>query len=608
MIEWLRGRPTALLALMAALPLLVAAIVLLGRPWVPVLDMAMTELRVRDVGGKDSPLVGLPGRIGNFPDQGSHPGPWSFYLVAIVYRLSGSSAWSMELASVVINALAIIALTSIGRRRLGPSGALIMACVAALVVRGYGLTVLTHPWNPYFPVVLWLVAAIATWSVLAGDVALAPVVTITTVIAAQTHISYLPAALVLNGTIVVWLVGWILHERRNLRAGPVKPLAAMCGIAAFAWIPTLTQQLRDGRSEGNVAKLVRHFATDQPEPSIGFGPALELMTQHFDVVGVGWGLLVRDDAFVHQAGQAGRVSAIGIVVVACWTGAAIWAGRHRHRDLIALHTVVAITLLVGVFSTSRIFGKLWFYLTLWMSTTAVLALLAIVWTLWLVVSEWRAVIGVRGDRFLGAFAAVGAVATLLSLVAIGGHRPPEERFGSDVRDAIGPTAAALDAGLGDAVGPDGTYVIFWQESGAPGTKGYALLNELDRRGYRVGVHPPWRIPATSHRVVEPGTADAEVHIVSGGFVEAWRTRGFTEVIFQDQRTEAERARFDELARRVDRRLVEIERPDLVGSVDENIFRTSLEPGLPDDIVVDLDEMLRLGEPIAVFIAPPGSTG
>ncbi|MEO6571816.1 MAG: hypothetical protein ABIO83_09730, partial [Ilumatobacteraceae bacterium] len=86
MIDWLRRRPTVALGLLAAAPLVVAAIALLFRPWVPVLDMAMTEFRVRDVGGVHTPLVGLPGRIGNFPDQGSHPGPWSFYLIAPFYR------------------------------------------------------------------------------------------------------------------------------------------------------------------------------------------------------------------------------------------------------------------------------------------------------------------------------------------------------------------------------------------------------------------------------------------------------------------------------------------------------------------------------------------
>ena len=87
--------------------MVLAAILLTQRPWAPVLDMAMTELRVRDVGGRHTPLIGLPGRIGNFPDQGSHPGPASFYLLAPFYRLAGSSAYGLELGSIVINTVAV---------------------------------------------------------------------------------------------------------------------------------------------------------------------------------------------------------------------------------------------------------------------------------------------------------------------------------------------------------------------------------------------------------------------------------------------------------------------------------------------------------------------
>ena len=73
-------------------PLLVAVIALAQRRWYPVLDLAMTEFRIRDVGSRQTPLIGLPGRIGEFPDQGSHPGPFNFWLLAPGYRLFGSSA------------------------------------------------------------------------------------------------------------------------------------------------------------------------------------------------------------------------------------------------------------------------------------------------------------------------------------------------------------------------------------------------------------------------------------------------------------------------------------------------------------------------------------
>ena len=69
--------------LVLGLPLVVAAGALRRPHWYPVLDLAMTELRVRDVGTRYTPLIGLPGRIGTtLAEQGSHPGPLSFYLLA----------------------------------------------------------------------------------------------------------------------------------------------------------------------------------------------------------------------------------------------------------------------------------------------------------------------------------------------------------------------------------------------------------------------------------------------------------------------------------------------------------------------------------------------
>ena len=160
--------PLAIAAIVAS-PMLLAAVLLATRPWAPVLDMAMTELRVRDVGSRHTPLIGLPGRIGNFPDQGSHPGPLSFYLLAPFYRLTGSRAWGLELGSVAINTAAVALFVWIGHRRAGLLGTLAFGAIAAIAVRGYGLNVLTHPWNPYFPVLLWLVVLAAAWSVLVGD-------------------------------------------------------------------------------------------------------------------------------------------------------------------------------------------------------------------------------------------------------------------------------------------------------------------------------------------------------------------------------------------------------------------------------------------------------
>jgi hypothetical protein len=62
-------------------PLLVALMALRDPRWYPSLDYAMTELRVRDVATSHAPMVGLAGRIHGHGQQGSHPGPVSFWLL-----------------------------------------------------------------------------------------------------------------------------------------------------------------------------------------------------------------------------------------------------------------------------------------------------------------------------------------------------------------------------------------------------------------------------------------------------------------------------------------------------------------------------------------------
>src|SRR4051794_13832203 len=134
--------------LVVGLPMLVALGVLHGTPWHPVLDLAMTEFRVRDVFGSHTPLIGLPGRIGTYPNQGSHPGPLSFYLLAPTYRLLGASSWSLEVGTVVIHLVAIGLGLWLLVRRLGWAGLAAGAALFALVLRGYGHDTLTQPWNP----------------------------------------------------------------------------------------------------------------------------------------------------------------------------------------------------------------------------------------------------------------------------------------------------------------------------------------------------------------------------------------------------------------------------------------------------------------------------
>ncbi len=609
MIDLIRRRPVRVGATLAVSPLIVAVVVLLWRPWAPVLDLAMTEFRIRDVGGRYTPRIGLPGRIGTFPDQGSHPGPWSFYLVAPFYRLAGATAWGMQLGSVALNSAAFVGVVAIGRRISGTIGALAMAAVVAVAIRGFGLNVLTHPWNPYFPLAVWLLLLVAAWAVLAGDHRLAVVVAVCASLASQTHVPYLVSCVMVSLLVLASLIrNWLMSSGDEQAAIRRSTLIAL-GTTTVMWLPPLADQLR--RDPGNMTMLWRHFTGEPSEPVVPLATAVKVFLRHLDVFSAGWSVLTHTDGFVVRssvpAESAGSGSPIlGFVVLFVWIIAALTAFRMREYVLNALNLVLAVALTAGLVSMSRILGKVWFYLTLWSWMTMLLVLVSVLWTGVLVVRR-RAELP---DEWLR-FGAVGvlALSTLLSLGAVVVHEVPERTQSDGLRAVVAPTVDAIEARTGAAVGRDGTYLVVWQDAMYIGSQGYGLVNELERRGFEAGVRDPWRVPVTAHRVLPPGSYDAEIHLVSGPYIDEWRVRdGFVEVIEVDLRSDEEREQFADLRDRVMSRLDELGRNDLVDTVDRNLFGASLDPDLPRDVVDDLSEMLLLGAPLAIFIAPAGSTG
>ena len=280
--RWVDRHPAwtiVIATLVVGLPLIAAVIALRAERWFPVLDLAMTEFRVRDVFTADNPLIGLPGRIGEYPDQGSHPGPLSFYLLAPTYRILGSSSWALEAATVVIHLAAIATALWIGQRRLGWKGVAAVAALLALAIRGYGQVLLTQPWNPYLPLLAWLLVLLATWAVLCGDHRMLIPLVVAATLCAQTHVPYLPLGA--GMTVLRWsprssdCAGAPSDERPAVR----RSLVWSVGIGVVLWIPPLLDQLTN--EPGNIRELADHFGSP-PEPAIGLGDGLRIMARHLD--------------------------------------------------------------------------------------------------------------------------------------------------------------------------------------------------------------------------------------------------------------------------------------------------------------------------------------
>ena len=97
------------------------------------------------------------------------------------------------------------------------------------------------------------------------------------------------------------------------------------------------------------------------------------------------GLLIGQERFLSEGFDPDGPIWAGVIVLVVWIAAFVVAVRLRHHSLVALHSLLAVTLVLTTLSMSRIFGQRWYYLTLWAWVTTTLLVVATLWTavIWL---------------------------------------------------------------------------------------------------------------------------------------------------------------------------------------------------------------------------------
>ena len=577
-----------------ALPLVIALVALHGPREYPTLDLAMTEIRVRAVGTGDSPLVGLPGRIGGFGRQGSHPGPLSFVSLAPAYRVFGASAWSLHVAAVFVQTAAMGAALWIAHRRGGIRLVVGVAAMLAVLTRAYGAATLTEAWNPHLPLLMWIVLLLAVWSVLCDDLAMLPVAAFAGSFCAQTHIPYLGLG---AGMVALAFVGalWLAYTRRARdpeAMGRFRRWALIgVGVGAVAWLLPVIDQLTASR--GNFTIMWEHFS-DPPEDPVGLRRGVELVLIHLNP----WKLMT--DQVVTESPQTTTTGSWvpGLFFLGAWAATVVAAWRTRLRALVRLDLVLGVALALAVVSAGRIFGFVWYYLLLWAWGITALMLLAVVWTVAVMVGR-RLDDRRRKRAARDGTVAVGAFA--LVMVAL---------FAVDAADTdlavprLSQTLGEISAPTADALADDGTYLVTWEDPVAIGSQGWGLLNELDRRGFDVGVPENNWPAATPDQRFTADDATEEVHLVIGPGIGEWATRpGVERIAYVEPRTRAERAEYERLREQVIEDLEEAA-PDLIENVDANLLTAAADTRISKRTQEKIVRMINLGLPTAVFVGPP----
>lgn len=171
-----------------------------GRSYVPVQDIALIDMRVRDVWSLDIPLVGPYSRLG-----WSHPGPLMYYLLAPLSLVTGGAAWATLVGSALLQGVAV------ARTATGPF-------------------MLLEAWNPHVAFPFFVPYLLQAWLIGAAFVASLLV---------QSHIGYLPLVIVIAAWALWRRRGDLHREGRRLRdLGAWRPAAIL---TAVLWFPPLLE-------------------------------------------------------------------------------------------------------------------------------------------------------------------------------------------------------------------------------------------------------------------------------------------------------------------------------------------------------------------------------
>ncbi|HMF04082.1 MAG TPA: hypothetical protein VKH17_04655 [Acidimicrobiia bacterium] len=588
-----------LLALLA-LPLVVALALLAQKRWYPILDLAMTELRIRDVGSSHPPLIGLVGRIGPLGRQGSHPGPISFWALWPMYRAFGASSWAMQVSTVALHLLAMGTALWIAFRRAGIRLMIAVAAVLALLTHAYGALTLTQPWNPYLPLLCFIVFVLALWSIVAGDAPMLPVAALAGSFCAQTHVPYLGLVVGLSAFTVA-VASWSAYRQRVNRAALRRYLtwlAIAAGVTVVVWIPPVIDQIV--HDPGNLSVLSDYFR-NPPEAPVGLRRAIDVIFVHLNPFH-----LVQELTTDRTQVESGS-SVPGVLFLGVWIASVVAAWRVRNRTILRLDLVLGVALVLALVSTSRIFGLVWYYLVLWAWGITSLMILAIGWTAAVLVRRRLEGDAAARAARLGTAVLVAVVVVLSAVFTYNATSVdvPAPRLSHTLGVLTRRTAAALDRPSAPGGGRDGRYLVTLRDPVDIGAMGYGLVNELERRGFDVGVIEGYGPGATRYRVRPAADATGIVHLAIGPEdIATWRAKAdVRQVAAIDPRTPKQRNEFDLLHTEVLGGLRNAHLTDLLPTVDENLFRLGLDTRVPDSIRRRVVRMTDLGLPAAVFVGP-----
>jgi hypothetical protein len=567
-----------ILVVLVMVPLVVTLISLVGTHWHPTSDNALEVLRIRDVGGRHTPLTGVQSRLG-----WDHPGPALFWLLAPFRWVAGDTGILVGVAC--INGAAIVTALLLARRRAGLRFVVVLSVAMLVLARAQGATLLIDPWNPWVAVLPFLAYMVLAWCVADRDVVALPALVAVGSFLVQTHVGYTPLVVGAGATAVA--LSFLRRKDEPTRGHvEVRKYAVIAGVVAVVmWLAPLIQQFTG--SPGNLGEIVDYFR-HPTEKTLGIAYGFGLMGKELRVPGA-WvtGNDVSPLGFVFTAGT---ITALALLAAAVILAALAW--RRGKPSATRFACLVVATAWFGVIAGGRITGAPGSYLVRWWWVIAALLWCSLVWSLWCVVGE---------ARLARLLVPVGCVAIVVLTSVVAWDAAPVRLPGLEYSTAVG----KLETGTAGQLSRDRPYVVQWLGSDALGAVGVGLFLELVERGFDVEVPPGLGHAFGSWRVVRPDEVHGTISVVSSDTsTDLQPPGGAVRAAQYDPLTPADRRRAQEIEREI-RAHTTASGPLQPAYVDSLFTRgLLLAAGIEPAHIKTLVELRRPGLAYAVFVVPP----
>jgi hypothetical protein len=476
------------LVLVALAPFVVAVVTRTGRDYVPVGDIALMDLRVRDVWSSDVPLVGPYSRLG-----WNHPGPAAFYLLAPVSIVSGQPAWATLVGNALLQAAVVAAIAWVAWRSGGLSRLLAALALVGLAFGAMGPSMVLDAWNPNVAYPMFVLFVLLVWILSYATPRVLPAVAVVGTVLVQSHLGYLPLVAAATALAVVLCV------RDGRRRTAFRRPAAWTLVALVAlWTPPLFHEFVH---PSNLRRLAR-AQTDPAEPVLGVSRAAGVLAEEFRIPPPWLGGEHRLDEFANTVVLQSAwwlVIPLGLLIVA-----ALATRRRSAHGSAALLALTATLAVVGLVSIARVVGPAERYVFYWRVPLALLVVFVTGWTLWLAahLDEYPQARRIAG----GALATIVVVASVTSSMRIA-----QVEDVSDAEPLAREALAAANSSLAD-----GRRVLV--RAAGVGFLGIerTIVNELDRDGANVFIDEQLGFLFGYSRTATPDDVDEVWYVMEGG--------------------------------------------------------------------------------------------